>query len=105
VEIVLWIYKVVNHRNAIRLSKKIKFMSSCEVIVQEAPVATQRSGQEKVEDADPHPSNILQPARVRRSVCFGDGMDKLLLDNRFGFLFHLNFLFLAILHFIEKRVG
>ena len=80
-------------------------MDSCEVIVQEAPDPVSAGVAEKIEDDDPHTSNVLQPTRVRCSFCFGDGMDRLLSDHGFNFLFHVNFLFLAILHFIEKRIG
>lgn len=80
-------------------------MDSCEVIVQEAPATVKAGSNEKNEDADPYSGDVLQPVGVRRSFCFGDGMDKLLLDNRFTLLCHLNFLFLAILHFIEKRIA
>ena len=63
-------------------------MDSCEVIVQEAPVPVKTGNDEKIEDADPHSSDVFQPSGFRRSFCFGDGMDKLLLDNRFIFFTH-----------------
>jgi len=48
-------------------------------------------------------SNILQPARVRRPVCFSDEVHRIFFDNRPYFLFHFNFLFLYILYLIKKN--
>ena len=50
-----------------------------------------------VEDDLPDPSDILQPAWIRRLICFGDEADRFVSDNRYHLLFHFGILFWVIL--------
>lgn len=45
------------------------------------------------EEPDPDPSNILQSSWIRRLVCIGDEVDRILLDNGHYFLLHIGILF------------
>lgn len=40
----------------------------------------------EIGDSQPDSSDILQPVRVRRSICSSDEMDRVLLDYGFNFL-------------------
>lgn len=46
--------------------------------------------------------NVLQSARIRRSVCFSDEVDRIILDNRPYLLCHVGLLFWLILLFSKK---
>lgn len=43
------------------------------------------------------PGDLFQSARIRRSICISDEMDRIFLGNRFNFLFHVSPIFWLIL--------
>lgn len=46
--------------------------------------------------------DILQPAWIRRFVCFGYEVDRIVLDNRRYLLFHIGIIFWIVL-FLSKK--
>ncbi len=51
----------------------------------------------------PHPSNILQSARVRCGILSGDRMDQFIRAHRYHLLWHIGLLFWIILPFEEEQ--
>lgn len=59
----------------------------------------------KKENSDDLPDigNVFQSAWFRCSLRASDELDKILSNNRYYFLLHLNFLFLFVLDFFKKK--
>ena len=56
----------------------------------------------KTEEPDPDPSNVLQPAWLRRLVRSCDEVDRIFLENRSHFLFHISFIFWIVVLLTSK---
>ena len=68
---------------------------------------TSESQQQKISkssNTDVDPSHVLQSAWIRCLVCFDNQINRIICGNRYYFLLHFNYLFLVILHVIQKKI-
>ena len=67
------------------------------------PDKPKSDNKEKNKDNDVDPSNFLQSIGIRCSFRTGDGVDWILLGNRYNLLFHIGIVFWIVLFMEAKK--